>query len=96
MRRNLIPAAAVALLLASCVSSGGDAGRLVPADAYAAVVAESPAGLFRSAEAFVREAGLDRFTKRSEEHTSELQSTNTTAYAVFCLKKKTIHNNECQ
>lgn len=63
MRRNLIPAAAVALLLASCVSSGGDAGRLVPADAYAAVVAESPAGLFRSAEAFVREAGLDRFTK---------------------------------
>lgn len=63
MRRYLIPAAAAALLLASCVSSGGDAGRLVPEDAYAALVAESPAGLFRSAEAFVREAGLDRFTK---------------------------------
>src|SRR5213082_4118356 len=26
---------------------------------------------------------------RSEEHTSELQSPDTTSYAVFCLKKKT-------
>ena len=26
---------------------------------------------------------------RSEEHTSELQSRETTSYAVFCLKKKT-------
>ncbi len=63
MRRILIPAAAAVLLLASCVSSGGDASRLVPSDAYAALVVESPASLFRSAEDFVREAGLDRFTK---------------------------------
>src|SRR3546814_16701777 len=31
---------------------------------------------------------LDR-VKRSEEHTSELQSLMRTSYAVFCLKKKT-------
>src|SRR3546814_3363961 len=30
----------------------------------------------------------DRCTKRSEEHTSELQSLMRTSYAVFCLKKK--------
>src|SRR3546814_9226982 len=29
------------------------------------------------------------FIKRSEEHTSELQSLMRTSYAVFCLKKKT-------
>src|SRR3546814_2648572 len=32
------------------------------------------------------EAGIDR---RSEEHTSELQSLMRNSYAVFCLKKKT-------
>src|SRR3546814_3596282 len=30
-----------------------------------------------------------RFTARSEEHTSELQSLMRNSYAVFCLKKKT-------
>src|SRR3546814_5754773 len=30
---------------------------------------------------------------RSEEHTSELQSLMRISYAVFCLKKKTEHNN---
>src|SRR3546814_6032534 len=30
---------------------------------------------------------------RSEEHTSELQSLMRISYAVFCLKKKTQHNN---
>src|SRR3546814_6702633 len=36
-------------------------------------------------------AVLDRFglTRRSEEHTSELQSLMRISYAVFCLKKKT-------
>src|SRR3546814_4930983 len=29
---------------------------------------------------------------RSEEHTSELQSLMRISYAVFCLKKNTIHN----
>src|SRR5213082_4078332 len=30
----------------------------------------------------------DRPPRRSEEHTSELQSPDTISYAVFCLKKK--------
>src|SRR3546814_2110487 len=30
-------------------------------------------------------------TRRSEEHTSELQSLMRTSYAVFCLKKKKYH-----
>src|SRR3546814_8476572 len=31
-------------------------------------------------------------TRRSEEHTSELQSLMRISYAVFCLKKKKAHN----
>src|SRR3546814_5071623 len=31
-------------------------------------------------------------SRRSEEHTSELQSLMRISYAVFCLKKKTKHN----
>src|SRR3546814_2107072 len=34
-----------------------------------------------------------RSFKRSEEHTSELQSLMRTSYAVFCLKKKIQHMN---
>src|SRR3546814_17999875 len=33
----------------------------------------------------------DRDRRRSEEHTSELQSLMRISYAVFCLKKKTKH-----
>src|SRR3546814_8375242 len=32
-------------------------------------------------------------TRRSEEHTSELQSLMRISYAVFCLKKKKTHSN---
>src|SRR3546814_75273 len=32
-------------------------------------------------------------SKRSEEHTSELQSLMRISYAVFCLKKKYLHKN---
>src|SRR3546814_2596385 len=39
---------------------------------------------------------LTSATKRSEEHTSELQSLMRISYAVFCLKKKTIHKNKTQ
>src|SRR3546814_8949619 len=38
-------------------------------------------------------AGVARRVKRSEEHTSELQSLMRISYAVFCLKKKTIKSN---
>src|SRR3546814_6586493 len=33
-------------------------------------------------------------SSRSEEHTSELQSLMRNSYAVFCLKKKTIHSHK--
>src|SRR3546814_8390782 len=36
------------------------------------------------------------FTKRSEEHTSELQSLMRISYAVFCLKKKKNTINQTQ
>ena len=36
---------------------------------------------------------LDCLDKRSEEHTSELQSRPHISYAVFCLKKKTQNTN---
>src|SRR3546814_7923961 len=35
-----------------------------------------------------------RAGRRSEEHTSELQSLMRISYAVFCLKKKTQYNDE--
>src|SRR3546814_7257061 len=38
-------------------------------------------------------AFLDSLLKRSEEHTSELQSLMRISYAVFCLKKKTTKHN---
>src|SRR3546814_3007020 len=41
-----------------------------------------------------KQAGVDRgdfMEKRSEEHTSELQSLMRISYAVFCLKKKKEH-----
>src|SRR3546814_5126509 len=34
-------------------------------------------------------SAISRATRRSEEHTSELQSLMRISYAVFCLKKKT-------
>src|SRR3546814_1473849 len=34
-----------------------------------------------------------KMKKRSEEHTSELQSLMRNSYAVFCLKKKTTHKH---
>src|SRR3546814_7674749 len=39
-------------------------------------------------------AGRGAEAERSEEHTSELQSLMRISYAVFCLKKKTTHNNQ--
>src|SRR3546814_2111873 len=36
-----------------------------------------------------RIAALEEMARRSEEHTSELQSLMRSSYAVFCLKKKT-------
>src|SRR3546814_8475280 len=49
----------------------------------------------RSASAAARRAAPRPFhrRRRSEEHTSELQSLMRISYAVFCLKKKTTQQN---
>src|SRR3546814_10074049 len=39
-----------------------------------------------------QELDMDDFNRRSEEHTSELQSLMRISYAVFCLKKKRTKN----
>src|SRR3546814_5159268 len=39
-------------------------------------------------------AALQKLERRSEEHTSELQSLMRISYAVFCLKKKKTISNE--
>src|SRR3546814_8749659 len=39
-------------------------------------------------------AHWDTILRRSEEHTSELQSIMRISYAVFCLKKKTQHETQ--
>src|SRR3546814_3831628 len=36
----------------------------------------------------IQERSVEAWSRRSEEHTSELQSLMRTSYAVFCLKKK--------
>src|SRR3546814_8505618 len=45
----------------------------------------------RTARALAAELGLD--SRRSEEHTSELQSLMRISYAVFCLKHKTTYKH---
>src|SRR3546814_5332387 len=79
--------------------------RIADAEA-AAAMAEHRVGLFQRLLAFLQrgdaEAGAarDRIEiRRSEEHTSELQSLMRISYAVFCLKKKnkelyTPHSND--
>src|SRR3546814_4793018 len=48
----------------------------------------APAG-----RADARDVAFDAGLRRSEEHTSELQSLMRISYAVFCLKKKNERNN---
>src|SRR3546814_1130757 len=52
-------------------------------------------GVFEQANftALVEQALVAARDRRSEEHTSELQSLMRISYAVFCLKKKTNHQH---
>src|SRR3546814_4804571 len=47
-------------------------------------------------EAGIAEGRLGRIARRSEEHTSELQSLMRISYAVFCLKKKKNHRTQIE
>src|SRR3546814_845830 len=52
-----------------------------------AVLSEAGKDIYKGLKALVLES-YDEASKRSEEHTSELQSLMRNSYAVFCLKKK--------
>src|SRR3546814_6167855 len=54
---------------------------------------EDPAHRAAHPAADLADLGGGEVRLRSEEHTSELQSLMRISYAVFCLKKKTQHNN---
>src|SRR3546814_9300660 len=49
----------------------------------------------RGVHRLVRISPYDAEARRSEEHTSELQSLMRISYTVFCLKKKNIINTLC-
>src|SRR3546814_7648554 len=60
---------------------------------------EGDAGAFRQGllvDAQECPGGTQLCSRRSEEHTSELQSLMRNSYAVFCLKKKKNKNNRVQ
>src|SRR3546814_6321512 len=61
--------------------------------AFSARVRRAPATR-EEAEAALDATRFHRFAKRSEEHTSELQSLMRISYAVFCLKKKNKKKNK--
>src|SRR3546814_7401243 len=63
-------------------------------DARAGGIDRHAAQLCRAFDHDLGDRGLRQGLERSEEHTSELQSLMRISYAVFCLKKKTIQNND--
>src|SRR3546814_9486003 len=65
--------------------AAGDAGEAVAVAARAAIVAEVVAAAVPNRGDHV--LFVERVLRRSEEHTSELQSLMRLSYAVFCLKK---------
>src|SRR3546814_10789650 len=56
-------------------------------------MASSPPAIFRPAPASSSIAARCGRMRRSEEHTSELQSLMRNSYAVFCLKKNKTHRH---
>src|SRR3546814_3524666 len=60
------------------------------------VVGEAASNLFSDAQAMLMRMIAEKPVRRSEEHTSELQSLMRISYAVFCLKKKKTHRSQRQ
>src|SRR3546814_1497775 len=83
--RPLLAALAAGSILAGCVS-GPDFERPDAPSATAYRSPSDPAGT--PAPGPAAQAGQGPALRRSEEHTSELQSLMRISYAVFCLKKK--------
>src|SRR3546814_8204983 len=94
------PAAAILLSLAAC---NGSADKSAATGATALPDVEVPDLSLATLQDVTRELSSDAYEgrapgtpgeqKRSEEHTSELQSLMRISYAVFCLKKKKHKNN---
>src|SRR3546814_9140664 len=99
----VIPAASVPpVTSASSESSESSGSSTVSAASFelSSVPTSTPAGLSSAdsesspqATTPVTSASANRSFRRSEEHTSELQSLMRISYAVFCLKQKTSNNN---
>src|SRR3546814_3211277 len=86
--------------MAPVTDDNGSAAEKTPVDQAMDVLVYAPIGLlFEGATILPQlvDKGRSQVTmarmvgKRSEEHTSELQSLMRISYAVFCLKKKNIH-----
>src|SRR3546814_9135743 len=80
-------------------SEGGDGLRKSGPRQMSFVFADSPSGDGKEEPSDVsarRNFLLQKAKRRSEEHTSELQSLMRTSYAVFCLKKKNKKNKTTQ
>src|SRR3546814_2664680 len=76
--------------LADSMQDQRGAGRLAGAGRteQREMLAEHRVDIERAADILGRIDGADLDMRRSEEHTSELQSLMRTSYDVFCLKKK--------
>src|SRR3546814_6348979 len=89
----------VSLLIAAagCASDASDdtASGPEPTEANAATTTTVPCegAPIKLMQIASLEGGVSWPQARSEEHTSELQSLMRISYAVFCLKKKTKHND---
>src|SRR3546814_5146830 len=95
--RSLLPVALACTVAGFLRPLWAEAGPLFamqtpPADTIAlvsCVVAGLACGMLCTAMSSILYKVEDAFGRRSEEHTSELQSLMRISYAVFCLKKKT-------
>src|SRR3546814_9997075 len=78
-------------LTACCRTAGAPTAGLMNCWCRAKIL---PSGVFGRGSAGRRSMYWKSGRRRSEEHTSELQSLMRISYAVFCLKKKKLQNKQ--